>query len=173
MKREGTMKREGEIMILLVLVIGILINGCVQEKMEVTTTSTISAPTIPLTTITTSTTGTTTTVVSNLGVGLSLSTDKETYRSNELMNITVTINSSSKLSDVNVRVYGINARHYRLDKTEKMDLNVGTNTVTFSYKTPRCYGCAGITPGIYQINADLSYNNNVIASTTVDVEIKQ
>jgi len=158
------MKMKYKIMIL-ALLIGILISGCVQEKIETTTTT--------QTTSTTTTTTTTIPIVSNPEVEMSLSTDKETYHSNELMNITVAINSSSNLQEVNVRVYGINARVYRIDKTEKRNLTIGTNTITLSYKTPRCYGCAGITPGTYQINANLTYNGNVIASTTKNVEIRQ
>ena len=104
---------------------------------------------------------------------LELSTDKEIYHSNELMNITLVINSSNDIEDVTLRVYGINARYYRLDETRRINMETGTNTVEFTYKTPRCYGCAGIIPGTYQINADLTYNNETIANITKDIGIEQ
>ncbi len=104
---------------------------------------------------------------------ISLSTDKETYHSNEHMDIAVTIDSPAILRGVGVRVYGIKARTDRLDKTEKINLTIGVNTITFSYKTPRCTGCAGIRPGTYQINVDLIYNNDFIARATKNVDIRQ
>lgn len=157
------------ILVFVVLLIGFLISGCVQEKTETTTTTTTSSTTSSTTTSSTSTT----TVMPDQEVEISLSTDKETYHSNEHMDIAVTIDSPAIFRDVGVRVYGIKAGSYRLDKTEKMNLSIGVNTLTFSYKTPRCTGCAGIRPGNYQINVDLIYTNDFIARATKNVEIKQ
>ncbi|MEA3255524.1 MAG: hypothetical protein U9Q22_06785 [Candidatus Altiarchaeota archaeon] len=172
-----------KLMVLFVLMVGILISGCVQKETESTTTSSTSSTTLQATSTTTSSTSSTTlqatttsttsttTVISNLEMGIILSTDKETYHSNELMNITATINSSDEVRGVDIRVYGINAGFHRLNKTGGMNLDQGVNTRTVTYRTPRCYGCAGITPGTYMINADLVYNDKVVASSTIDVEI--
>jgi hypothetical protein len=177
-----------EAMVFMVFFIGFLFSGCVQEDAGTTTstmvttsstaiTTTTIQPTTSLaassTTTSISTSGTSTTIASNPEVEASLSTDKGLYHSNELMDITVTVDSSSSLRDVDVRVYGINSRYYRLDKTEKKDLDVGLNTIKFSYKTPPCTGCAGISPGTYQVSVDLIYNGNVLATATNDVEIRQ
>lgn len=179
-------KMEGinKLMVLFVLVVGVLISGCVQKGIESTTTSVTSSNTLQATSTTTSstttsstttssTTSTTTTVISNLEMEIILSTDKETYHSNELMNITATINSSDEVRGVDIRVYGINAGFHRLDKTGGINLDQGVNTRTFTYKTPRCYGCAGISPGTYRINAELVYNGEIIASSTIEVGIEK
>lgn len=103
---------------------------------------------------------------------VSLLTDKDVYYSNELMNITVIIDSENIIENVDVRVYGINARRNRLDKTEKVGIKEGLNTVNFLYKTPSCYGCAGISPGIYKINAEVKYDNKTI-NKIKEVEIRK
>ncbi len=152
-----------------ILVLVVVSCGCVQEKTETTTTTSTSSTTSSTTTSSTSTT----TVIPNQEVEISLSTDKETYHSNEHMDIAVTIDSPAILRDVGVRVYGIKAGSYRLDKTKKVNLTAGINTITFSYKTPRCTGCAGIRPGNYPINVDLIYGNDFIARATKNVDIRQ
>ena len=178
------MKRKNKIGIfaLFLLVIGILISGCVQENPETNTTFPgNSAPTIT-TTITTATTtlpasSITTTLrspqLSRSDFEISLSIDKKIYHSNEHMNITVVIGSKLQQGDVEVKVYGIKANYYRLNEVELTNLDMGANTIIFSYTTPRCTGCSGISPGEYSINADLVYDDKVIANTTKNIEIKQ
>jgi hypothetical protein len=179
------MRSKYKTLVLMAFLIAILSSGCVQEETETTTTTTTSttpqttiAPpttsTVPATTSTNETTTTTTSVaIPGPRVEMSISTDRELYHSNEIMTINVTIDSPGEIPGADVRVYGINARYYRLDKTEKTNIDTGENTVVISYTTPSCTGCAGISPGTYQLNADLTYGGNVIASATRDVEIRQ
>ena len=104
---------------------------------------------------------------------VSLSLDKDLYHSGEIIHMGATINSEVALENVSIRFYGIEASRYRLDITEITDLKLGENTVVFDYKAPSCYGCAGIRPGTYQISADVIYDEEVLSTSTVDIEIRQ
>ena len=104
---------------------------------------------------------------------INLATDKELYHSGEMMHITVNVNSPVSLNNVSVKFYGIHASKYRLDQTKIVDLHEGENIITLGYNAPRCYGCAGISPGTYQISADVIYNEETLATASVDIEIRQ
>lgn len=106
-------------------------------------------------------------------VGINLTTDKPIYHSGEIIHIAAEINSPLELSNTTIRFYGIYSGSYRLDETKFVDLNEGVNNITLDYNAPRCYGCSGISPGIYQINADLKYNGEMLMNNSVDVEIQQ
>lgn len=102
----------------------------------------------------------------------SLSTGKDLYHSNEMMNISFDINSEMK-ENITVRVYGIHASRNRLDMSKEVELVPGENTVEFDYMTPSCTGCAGIKPGTYKINAEFSKDGEVLGSMSKDIEIRQ
>lgn len=104
---------------------------------------------------------------------LTLTTDKELYHSGEVMHISSHIVSSTALNNVSVRFYGIYAGRYRLDQNTVVDLNKGENDIEIDYNAPRCYGCSGIQPGTYSINVAVSYNGEVLANSSVNVEIRQ
>jgi len=104
---------------------------------------------------------------------ITLSTDKGLYHSGEIIHITVSINSPIEIENVTIRFYGIYSRRYRLDQTKVVDLDKGENNVTLDYNAPRCYGCSGISPGTYQISADVIFNGENLVNSTVDVEIRQ
>lgn len=130
----------------------LLTTGCTTEIPEQTTTST---------------------TLQQLQVETNLLLNREIFHSNELMNITVLIQSSTDLENAYLRVYGIKSRTYRLEKTQTINLSEGLNAITVPYRTPRCTGCAGISPGGYEITADLIYENKTISSSTITVQIRQ
>jgi hypothetical protein len=100
--------------------------------------------------------------------------DKEVYHSGEVMKINGYLESSSRIENVSVRFFGINARNsYALDNTRQINISEGKNLILFDYKAPPCNTCAGIKAGIYKINAEIVYENNTIANATADVEIQQ
>ena len=103
----------------------------------------------------------------------SLNTDKELYHSGEMIHIAFNINSQTVLNNVSIRFYGIYSRIYRLDQTKIVDLIMGENTITLDYQAPRCYGCSGISPGTYQITADVIYNNEILTNNSISIEIRQ
>ncbi len=102
-----------------------------------------------------------------------LTTDKELYHSGEMIHIATDINSPMDLSNTTIRFYGIYSGRYRLDQTKIVDLNAGENVITLDYNAPSCYGCSGISPGVYQINVDVVYNEETLANASVDVEMRQ
>ena len=104
---------------------------------------------------------------------ISFATDKQDYHSNEKMNIILEIYASNDVENVDVKVFGIKDRkgNYRLNNDEKRNLTSGTNSITFSYTTPSCYGCAGINPGLHEITSLVSYND-IVTNTSVEIEIK-
>ncbi|MBU2543929.1 rhodanese-like domain-containing protein, partial [Patescibacteria group bacterium] len=99
--------------------------------------------------------------------------DKKVYYSNEIMTLTLKINSSSMLENVWIRTYGILDKwdSYRLNIEQKTNLTPGTNVLDFSYNTPSCYGCVGINPGIYKLTSLITYGEISVNKTT-DIEIK-
>lgn len=100
-------------------------------------------------------------------------TDKKVYYSNEIMTLTLKINSSQSLEDVGIRIYGILDKwdNYRLNIEQKTNLTSDKNMLDFSYITPSCYGCAGINPGIYEVVSLITYNEISVNKTT-SIEIK-
>ncbi len=105
--------------------------------------------------------------------GMQLSTDKNVYHSNEIMNITIDIQSNTDTKNMTLRIYGIYSGKNRLERTKTITLKKGANTESITYKTPRCTGCAGIRPGTYKVNAQLKYNNTLLVNTSNDIDIAQ
>ncbi len=103
----------------------------------------------------------------------SLITDKELYHSNEKMNITLDLYASED-AEVDIKIFGIKDRrnNHRLNKVEKRNLTSGINTISYSYTTPSCYGCAGINPGTKQITALVSCEN-VTDNKTIEIQIER
>lgn len=106
-------------------------------------------------------------------LAIDFSLPKDTYKSGEVMNIDISIDAVKEMNYVDVRVYGINSRTYRLNDSKTVDLKAGTNTVSFTYKTPACNTCAGIAAGTYQITAEAEYNGKLAATVTKDVNVVQ
>ncbi|MBW2991722.1 hypothetical protein KY345_00710 [Candidatus Woesearchaeota archaeon] len=104
---------------------------------------------------------------------LELTTDKDLYHSNEMMNINVNIATDMQADNVSVRVYGIYASRNRLDMSKNLDLNIGSNDAVFEFKTPSCNTCSGIRAGTYEINAEISKDGEVIGKTSKEIEIRQ
>ncbi|MBU2545186.1 rhodanese-like domain-containing protein, partial [Patescibacteria group bacterium] len=98
-------------------------------------------------------------------------TDKKVYYSNEIMTLTLKINSSSRIENVRIRTYGILDKwgSYRLNIEQKTNIASGTNMLDFSYRTPSCYGCVGINPGIYELTSLITYGEISVNKTT-DIE---
>jgi len=107
-------------------------------------------------------------------VKMNISTDKELYRSKQTANITLSIDSSEEIGNVTVKVYGINARgRYHLNNEVNMNLTAGENIKSITYQMPSCTGCAGISPGTYNIRGEIIYNSEIIANATKNIEIQQ
>lgn len=102
-----------------------------------------------------------------------LGTSGEVFKSSQQMNITVAVNSEESIENAYVKVYGINSNRNRLNELHNMNLSKGLQFISIVYTTPSCFGCAGITPGPYNITAELIINDELVDSKTVEIEIWQ
>lgn len=104
---------------------------------------------------------------------ITLETDKDLYHSNEIIHVTSKVSSQTDLNNITIHFYGIYAGRYRLEHTLQSELKRGENIIIFDYTAPKCYGCAGISPGTYQISADVLYDSKIMSTTTINVELRQ
>ena len=112
-------------------------------------------------------------IISPVYAEMQLSTDKELYHSNELMNINVEIGCERDIENAGIKVYGIYASRNRLDISSTANITEGENNLQFGFMTPPCNTCSGITAGSYEITAELSDGGKVIATATKKIEVKQ
>lgn len=94
------------------------------------------------------------------------STDRQSYRSGEEMEIRVTISSPRSMENLTLRIEGIRDRmgRPRCQILEVVTLEGGDQAYTFSYTLPECSACAGLPPGEYQLNATLSDEAGILSS---------
>jgi hypothetical protein len=104
-----------------------------------------------------------------------VTTDKDTYHSNEIMNITVVLKSATDVSGVYANVSGVTNKRGKnlLFKETTTNLTRGLNNVTFTYKMPACSSCSGISEGAYYFNTSVVYGNVTVANATYSVVLKQ
>ena len=105
----------------------------------------------------------------------SVSTDKDLYHSNEIMKIAISVNARGSSEDATIRLSGIRDRHgdLRLEKDLPVTLSMGPNTMIYDYQLPPCSSCAGLEPGIYQIEVELIRNGTVVSNTSRSIRIEQ
>jgi len=103
---------------------------------------------------------------------IEISTDKETYSSNELMRVQVIVNSVSESKNLQLAFSGLRTgdRDIIYDVIP-VNLTIGRNLIMYGYKLPECNTCNGIAPGKYMIYADLYYGRN-IANVSKEITLK-
>ena len=104
-----------------------------------------------------------------------VTTEKDTYHSGEIMNITVVLKSATDVSGVYTNVSGIINKRGKnmLFKETTANLTCGLNNVTFTYKMPACSSCSGISEGTYHFNASVVYGNVTVENLTHSVILKE
>jgi hypothetical protein len=104
-----------------------------------------------------------------------VTTEKDTYHSGEIMNITVVLKSATDVSGVYTNVSGIMNKRGKnmLFKETTTNLTSGLNNVTFAYTMPACSSCSGISEGAYHFNTSVVYGNATVANSTYSVVLKQ
>jgi hypothetical protein len=104
-----------------------------------------------------------------------VTTDKELYHSNEIMNIVISVMSAGNVDNSTVRIEGISDRHGRMRLFHEIPANLSSGPATFiyDYQLPSCSSCAGLDPGTYQVNITLEQNGVVISNMTRSVRIEQ
>ncbi len=119
---------------------------------------------------------TTTTTTENFikeNLTLSVSADKQIYHSGDKINVSVKIESSIFIEDAIVKVYGIYAGSYRIEDTKDVIIYPGKRELSFAFTTPRCYGCSGISPGVYNLSVEVIYAGSVLKSKTINLTVEQ
>jgi hypothetical protein len=105
---------------------------------------------------------------------LVLSTDKDLYHSGEPIKLSLEVFSSAEIPNAKVKFYGVNAKsRLRLSYETIKNIARGDNLITYDFIAPSCYGCAGVSPGTYQVTAEILQNNSSLANTTINIELRQ
>ncbi|MFH1587622.1 MAG: hypothetical protein ABID38_07230 [Candidatus Diapherotrites archaeon] len=106
-------------------------------------------------------------------IALSISTDKESYGSNEEIIIIVTATASKNVENALVKVWGITpgTKNY-IEAEETVTLNQGENEIEFIGQTPFCTkGCGGVYPGPYSLHASVEINGEEMAKAETTIEL--
>ncbi len=104
-----------------------------------------------------------------------LTTDKESYYSNETMLVSLEIFSENDINNVRVNVSGIENSFGRsmIEEGRIIDLKKGNNTVEFVFKTPSCEECSALSPGQYMINASVENENGILRNISKPVNLER
>lgn len=107
-------------------------------------------------------------------IALEITTDKKTYTSQELMEITVNIKSGGFLGNVSLHVSGISGKSKKMNIERNLDLDKGNQSFSFNYLIPYCStkSCTSVEPGPYYVKAVLLYGDDVITSAGREVYIE-
>ncbi|MDI6719185.1 MAG: hypothetical protein QMD46_06200 [Methanomicrobiales archaeon] len=105
---------------------------------------------------------------------VTIATDKDVYHSKDRMNITVDVSASGPADGVLLRVEGIEDYYgrLRLFQERNVTLQAGRNSFVVDYTLPVCSVCAGLYSGEYAINATLTRDGVVLASSTRTITIE-
>lgn len=106
-------------------------------------------------------------------ISMSILTDTEIYHSGEYMEARVSTACNSDLGSAIVRFYGIEDGFgkYRINEERIVEINSPGNETVFLVTVPRCYGCAGISPGEYNLTTELIYSGEVIGNTSKTITL--
>jgi hypothetical protein len=105
----------------------------------------------------------------------SVTTDKDLYHSNEIMNITIMVNSAGNMDNTTARIEGISDENGKMRISHEMpaNLSAGPNILFYAYKLPSCSKCAGLDAGTYQVNVTLIRNGSPVSNMTHSFQLEQ
>jgi hypothetical protein len=105
----------------------------------------------------------------------SVSTDKDLYHSNELMQVTVEVRSTGFMNNTTLLFSGIEDRYggLKLNGSLPANLTPGLNTLSYEHRMPSCSHCSGLDPGDYQFNVTLERDGVILASANHTIRIEQ
>ena len=108
-------------------------------------------------------------------LNLNLSTDKKVYHSSEEMELTAVVETSGRLENVTIRVYGIKDRrgNFRIDAKREVNIEPPGTKETFVFRMPSCYGCAGVSPGKYNLTVEVSKDGKVLGNFSKEVKLEK
>ncbi|NIO22632.1 MAG: hypothetical protein GTN38_01210 [Candidatus Aenigmarchaeota archaeon] len=105
---------------------------------------------------------------------LNLSSNKEVYHSSEEVELKTTIETPAKLENLTIKVYGIKDRsgRFRIDGERMVDVEPPGTSETFAFRMPSCYGCAGVSPGEYEIMFEIIKDGNTIGNFSKTIRLE-
>jgi hypothetical protein len=106
---------------------------------------------------------------------LNLSSDKEVYHSSEEMELGTAIETGTGIENLTIRVYGIkdSRGNYRVNGERVVNVDPPGAAETFAFRMPSCYGCAGVSPGEYEIVFEVLQNGEVIENCSKTVKLEK
>jgi hypothetical protein len=105
---------------------------------------------------------------------LSLAADKEIYHSSEEMSLNAGI-MLEKEANVTLRLYGIpdSRGNYRVMEERNISIGQYGMNETFVFNMPSCYGCAGVSPGEYEIVMEAWHNDEMVGNCSKTVTLEK
>jgi hypothetical protein len=106
---------------------------------------------------------------------LKLSSDREIYHSSEEMELRTNIETETKIENLTVKVYGIRDRrgNFRVSGERILNIEPPGTSETFEFRMPSCYGCAGVSPGDYEIIFEAIHNGEILGNFSKTVKLEK
>lgn len=102
-----------------------------------------------------------------------LHTDKETYHSGETMAFEVNLTKGIENATLSIRGIKDSRGTYRIQQDYSILPGSFQNQVNFTFVMPSCYGCAGISPGEYEISTQLFSGGVEIANSSKKIRLER
>jgi len=105
---------------------------------------------------------------------VSFSTDKYVYHSGEILTMNISTINGEKYDNVTIKIYGIkdSRGNFRIYYEKNISLK-DKPYMNITFQMPSCYGCAGVSPGNYEVNLQILYNGNVIGSYNKTITLER
>ncbi|MEM5871251.1 MAG: hypothetical protein QW051_00085 [Candidatus Aenigmatarchaeota archaeon] len=103
-----------------------------------------------------------------------LSTDKDIYHSSDEMVLNVYLKNFEETDNMIIKVYGIQDRYgnYHINQEKNVSYKDEINE-TFVFRLPSCYGCAGVSPGMYEIKTEFWKDNGIIFTLSKNITLEK
>jgi hypothetical protein len=99
---------------------------------------------------------------------VTVDTEKDVYGSQELVRMSVVVDSPADLAGATISVQGIRPGNYaHINQTRPVELKGGENRFILIGRTPYCTsGCGGVYPGPYEVTAELAIGGWAVSNST-------
>lgn len=106
---------------------------------------------------------------------MNLASDREIYHSSEEMRLNAIAGPSENSENVTLRIYGIRDNSGNLRVSEERNATMGQDGLneTFVFRMPSCYGCAGVSPGEYEIVMEMWRNGELAGNCSKTVALEK
>lgn len=106
-------------------------------------------------------------------IGMSLGSDREVYHSSETMELNALVSFLDE-GNYTVRVYGIkdHGGDFRVSSERTVESESGVINESFSFSMPGCYGCAGVTPGDYEMVMEILKGGEIVGNCSKAIRLE-